>query len=330
MANFRTPNQNAVRGVIGTIVIVAVVLLSMNFSKLPFLGDNDVIHADFAEAGGLVSGDAVMMSGAQVGKVRAVNLQGDHVVADLVITNSSIPLGTLTRAQIVTVTLLGRAAVQLVPDGPGKLSVGSTIPVSRTSSPYNLTADLNELTVKNTQIDKQQLADALQQTTSALNGTQNSIGPALVGITKLTTAVQNNNAQLLQLLSRASRVTNVLASRNAQIGTLLRSGDSLLGELNARQDVVVALLHSVTSLSTQLQGLVGDNRTTIGPALDQLDTLVTVLNQNRASLQGAITGLQGYATAFGEAISSGPWFDAYIQNLTSPGTLAPILSGLTK
>ena len=52
-----------------------------------------------------------------------------------------------------------------------------------------------------------------------------------------------------------------------------------------------------------------------------------LLNENKKSLQDSITGLRGYATAFGEAISSGPWFDAYIQNLTSPGTLAPIISG---
>lgn len=330
MSNFRTPTQNATRGVIGTIVVVAVVLLSMNVGRLPIIGDNNIIHAQFGEAGGLVSGDAVMMSGDQIGNVRNVRLDGDLVVADLAITDSTVPLGSLTRAQIITVTLLGRAAVQLVPDGSGRLSWGSTIPLARTSSPYSLTADLSELASRSSQIDKQQLADALQQTTTALEGTQNSLGPTLSGITKLTMAVQNNNTQLLQLLGRASRVTKVLASRNAQISVLLKSGDSLLGELNARQDVVVALLHSVTSLSTQLQGLVGDNRSTIGPALDQLDSLVAVLNTNKTALQNTITGLQGYATAFNEAVSSGPWFDAYIQNLTSPGTLAPILSGLTK
>ena len=41
-----------------------------------------------------------------------------------------------------------------------------------------------------------------------------------------------------------------------------------------------------------------------------------------------MTGLRGYATAFGDAASTGPWFDAYIQNLTDPATLAPVLSGI--
>ena len=57
--------------------------------------------------------------------------------------------------------------------------------------------------------------------------------------------------------------------------------------------------------------------------------MVDVLNKNKADLQASITGLRGYATAFGEALASGPWFDAYIQNLTSPSTLVPILSGVT-
>lgn len=58
--------------------------------------------------------------------------------------------------------------------------------------------------------------------------------------------------------------------------------------------------------------------------------MVTLLNRNKAALQDAITGLRGYVTGFGEAISTGPWFDAYIQNLTSPGTLVPIVSGVVK
>lgn len=146
----------------------------------------------------------------------------------------------------------------------------------------------------------------------------------------LRSAVQDNDDDLRELLERASRVTEVLANRNTQIDTLLGSGNSLLRQLDDRQAVVVDLLQSVTALSTQLRGVVDDNRATFAPALDELDKVVDLLNQNKQSLQAGITGLRGYATAFGEAISSGPWFDAYIQNLTSPGTLVPILSGVVK
>jgi phospholipid/cholesterol/gamma-HCH transport system substrate-binding protein len=68
----------------------------------------------------------------------------------------------------------------------------------------------------------------------------------------------------------------------------------------------------------------------LGPALDELDQLVDMLNENKKNLQDTITGLRGYTTAVGEALASGPWFDIYLQNLTSPATLAPILSGVSQ
>lgn len=327
---FRTPSQNAARGMIGTMAIAVVVTASLNYNQLPLVGNSDIIHASFAEAGGLKGGDAVMVSGAQVGKVREVRLEGDEVVADLVFTDHTIDLGTTTEARITTVTLLGRAAVELVPSGDGELEPGDTIPRSRTSSPYNLTATLNQLTTTTADIDKSQLAEALGEASTALNGTQDDVGPALRGVTELTAAVEQNDDQLRQLLARASRVSGVLASRNEQIETLLVSGQSLLEQLNGRQAVVVSLLASVQELSAQLRGLVADNRATLGPALDQLNSVVTLLNRNKAALQDAITGLRGYVTGFGEAVSTGPWFDAYIQNLTSPSTLAPIVSGVVK
>ncbi|GAC1591491.1 MAG: hypothetical protein NVS3B21_10080 [Acidimicrobiales bacterium] len=323
-----TRTQAAVRGLIGTIGIAVIVFLSLNYNKLPLVGNSDVIHADFAEAGGLTDGDVVMISGAEVGKVRAVRLEGNKVVADLVLTGGAPRLGASTKARIITITLLGRAAVELVPGGTGSLKAGDTIPRDRTMSPYNITSALNDLTSTTQSIDKTQLADALRQSTLTLQGTQGDVGPALRGITAVSSAVANNDEQLGTLLARASRVTQVLASRNDKIDTLLGSGGSLLKELDARQKVVVRLLVSVQELSAQLKGVVGENEATIGPALDQLNQIVNVLNANKASLQGALTGLNGYATAFGEAVSTGPWFDAYIQNLTAPSSLVPILSGV--
>jgi phospholipid/cholesterol/gamma-HCH transport system substrate-binding protein len=125
-------------------------------------------------------------------------------------------------------------------------------------------------------------------------------------------------------------VTAVLASRNKEITPLLTSGRSLLAELTTRQAVVAALFRDGRRLAHQLHLVLAENDGRLGPALDELDKLLGVLNRNRKNLQDTITGLRGYATAFGESVGSGPWFDAYIQNLTSPGTLAPIISGVTQ
>ncbi len=325
-----SPERIALRGVIGTTTLILVVLAALNMNKLPLVGNFDVLHVQFTEAGGLVGGDAVMISGAQVGKVRDVRLQGEYVVADVVLTDGDIELGNRTEARIITMTLLGRAAVELVPRGSGDLEAGETIPADRTSSPYNLTSTLNRLTETSAEIDKQQLAAALQEASSTLAASSPDLGPALDGITALSSAVSSNDDALRSLVDRADRVTGVLAGRDQQIASLLGAGRSLLSELDARQEVVIGLLHSARSLSAELRRTLRDTDDVLGPALDELDGVVDVLNENRANLQASIVGLRGYATGIGEALSSGPWFDIYIQNLTAPATLAPILSGVTQ
>jgi phospholipid/cholesterol/gamma-HCH transport system substrate-binding protein len=323
------PDQMAVRGVAGTVALIVVVLAALNINRLPLIGNSDVVHVQFAEAGGLKGGDAVVVSGAQVGKVRNVRLDGEYVVADIVITDGDIELGDRTEARIITMTLLGRAAVELEPRGSGGLKTGGTIPVDRTSSPYNLTSTLGQLAETSAAIDNEQLAKALEEASATLNASSPELGPALDGITALSSAVSANDDELRSLVDRADRVTGVLASRDKQVASLLGTGRSLLSELDARQDVVISLLHSARSLSAQVRLTIQKTDDVLSPALKELDGVVDVLNANKDNLQAAITGLRGYATAFGEAVASGPWFDAYIQNLTSPATMAPILSGVT-
>ncbi|MFW6867030.1 MCE family protein [Nocardioides sp. CPCC 206347] len=320
----------AIRGVVGTLALVLAVLAGLNLNKLPLIGNNDVMHVHFAEAGGLKNGDDVLISGAQVGKVRSVRLDGEHVVADIVLTDADVKVGEGTEARIVTVTLLGRAAVELEPRGPGDLSSGGTIPVDRTSSPYNLTSTLNQLTETTAAIDKAKLADALGETSAMLQATGSDIGPALEGVMALSSAVAANDDALTSLVDRADRVTGVLATRDEQLASLFGAGRSLLEEVDARQDVVVSLLRSARRLSSQLRLTMRDTDDVLGPALKELDKVVDVLNKNKDNLQATITGLRGYTTGVGESLASGPWFDIYIQNLTSPATLAPILSGLSQ
>jgi phospholipid/cholesterol/gamma-HCH transport system substrate-binding protein len=320
--------RRALRGLVGTVAIALVVVASLNFNRLPLVGNSDIIRAEFAEAGGLRDGDSVLVSGAEIGKVRTVGLEGSTVVAELAITDSGVRLGDETQARIITVTLLGRAAVELVPDGDGDLTRDDIIPVDRTDSPYNITSALNQLTRESEAIDKVQLQAALDEVATTLDASSDAIGPALQGITSLSQAVSGNDDELAELLGRANRVTEVLAGRDAEIASLLTSGQSLLSELNARRRVVESLLDSTRVLTYQLRSVMSENERVIGPALDELNTLVQVLNRNKGALQDTLVGLRGYATAFGDAASTGPWFDAYIQNLTSPSTLVPVLSGV--
>lgn len=324
-----TPWQNARRGVLGTLLIAAVVVSTLTYRSWPVLSNDNVLHVEFAEAGGLNVGDDVVVSGATIGRVSEIRLDGAKVRVTAKLREGDLELGKDTRAKIVTVTLLGRAAVRLEPQGDGRLTKGSTIPLARTSSPYDVTSTLNELTGEVTAIDKEQLAKALRQVSATFTDTPESLGRALTGVKQVSATIADNDRSLRELLDRAGQVTGVLADRDQQIARLLTSGNDLLAELDARQRVITNLLASARALSQQLTAVADENSKVIPGALAEVNKVVDQLNRNGKNLQNAITGLRDYATAFGEAISSGPFFDAYIQNLTSPGSLAPLISGMT-
>jgi phospholipid/cholesterol/gamma-HCH transport system substrate-binding protein len=315
-------------GVAGTVTVLAVLAISLQLGRLPFANGGRDLSAYFTEAGGLRTGSPVLVSGAKVGKVESISIAGAQVRVDFTVTNNQVQLGNATTAAISTLTLLGKAGLRLEPHGHGDLRPGARIPVSRTSSPYDITDALADLTTRSTAIDVGQLSNALSTVSGTLEATPADLQQALRGITAVARTVSDNGVTLDSLLSRTKDLTDVLQNRNARVATLLTSGADLLAELNARQQAVVDLLAGTTRLTTQLTRLIEENRSDLKPALTKLNAVTALLNRNRANLQKTIEGARDYAVEFGDTVSSGPFFDAYVQNLTSPVTLAPVLSGV--
>jgi phospholipid/cholesterol/gamma-HCH transport system substrate-binding protein len=314
-------------GLVGTIAVVVVLVVAMQAGRLPFRDSGRNLSAYFLDAGGLRVGAPVLVSGAKVGQVRSISIEGDRVRVGFAVTNGQVQLGDTTRAAISTLTLLGKAGLELDPAGKGDLRSGAEIPASRTASPYDITGALADLTTRATAIDVGQLSKALSSVSGTLAATPTDLRRALEGVTAVARSVSDNGDTLDTVLSRTRDLSQVLESRNARVATLLTSGADLVAELNARQRAVVDLLAGTTRLSAQLTRLIEENRSELKPALGQLNLVTALLNRNRENLQKTIEGARDYAVEFGDVIASGPFFDTYVQNLTSPGTLAPVLSG---
>lgn len=315
-------------GLIGTIVVVVVMAVAMQAGRLPFMGGGNELSAYFIDAGGLRVGAPVLVSGAKVGEVDSISIEGDQVRVGFTVTNNRVELGNSTRAAITTLTLLGKAGLELEPAGPGDLRQGAKIPTSRTSSPYDITGALADLTTRSAAIDVDQLSNALSSVSGTLTATPADLRRSLEGLTAVARSVSDNGDTLEAVLNSTRDLTGVLANRNTQVATLLTSGADLMAELNARQRAVVDLLAGATRLTAQLTRLIKENRSELKPALSQLNTVTALLNRNKENLQKTIEGARDYAVEFGDLIASGPFFDTYVQNLASPGTLAPVLSGI--
>jgi phospholipid/cholesterol/gamma-HCH transport system substrate-binding protein len=321
--------MNAVRiGLVGVAVIVALVLLSLNSGVIIRDLSTTTYHADIAETGGLTTGNQVRIGGLPMGTVDSLKLAGNHIDVTFSVRHGG-HLGTRTEAAVQTATALGTRYLALQSSGPGALPAGTTIPLSRTQSPYNLTDILSTLTNKAGAINTGQLARSFNTISSTFSNTPPQLRSMLNGVRSLSETVASRDAALSQLMSNSSAVTGVLAARSGQIGTLMTDGNQLLNTLYQRRAEIRTLLVNVTSVVNQLRGLAADNQRQLGPALNQLQGLLTLLNNNAANITQAITGLEHYALGLGDVVGGGPYFYAYVSNII-PTNLFPTPNALGK
>src|SRR3981189_3144239 len=130
-------------GVVGTLILVALVIAVFSYDKIPFIKGTSDYAAYFAEAGGIKPGSDVRVSGLGVGRVSDIRLEGTKVLVDFTV-RDGVELGDRTEAAIKTETVLGTKFLELTPRGGGNLT--GTIPIERTKSPYDLPDALGDLT----------------------------------------------------------------------------------------------------------------------------------------------------------------------------------------
>jgi phospholipid/cholesterol/gamma-HCH transport system substrate-binding protein len=315
MKPFRERNPVPI-GAIGLAVILGLLLLAFNASRLPFLNGGHTYHADFADAAGLKKGDDVRVAGVKVGTVTGVDLAGAKVRVGLRV-DSGIHVGTDSSAEIKIKTLLGQKYVALTPAGSGMLA--SDIPLGRTETPLDVTEAFNGLGQRAGEIDTQQLAKAFDTLAATFKDTPPYVHSSLRGLERLSTSIASRDNELHALLARANGVTQTLASRDAQVAKLINDSNLILQTVYQQRTVVHKLLVDTAAVSKQLAGLVRDNRAVIGPALNNLHQTLRILQRNQDNLDATIHLAAPFIRDFTDVLGNGRWFETVLWNL--PGGL---------
>jgi phospholipid/cholesterol/gamma-HCH transport system substrate-binding protein len=321
MKSFSERNQFTV-GAIGLGVTVGIVMLSLNFQKLPYVTQSSDYSAYFADAGGLHSGAAVDISGFPAGRVSSVELDSKGVLVKFKV-GSDVHLGKLTEAAIKTKSLLGSKIMDVTPRGEGDLS--ETIPMERTTSPYQLPDALGDLTTTISGVNTTQLSDSLAVLAQTFANTAPDLRSAVTGVARFAQTLDQRDAHLRTLLDNANKATTVLAKRSDQVVALVKDTNALLAELRAQSGALDAIWGNISVFSQQLKAFIADNRDQLRPALDKLNGVLTMVDNRRGRVQEAINKLNKYAMSLGEAVSSGPFFKAYVANLLPGQFVQPFM-----
>ncbi|MEW2396038.1 MCE family protein [Streptomyces sp. NPDC046862] len=312
---FRDRNP-VVIGAVGLTVLALLAVAAFNADRLPLIGDGETYSAAFSEAGGLKPGDEVRIAGVKVGKVEEVDLDGDHVKVTFKVKGEP-EFGTDTGASIRVKTILGAKYLALHPKGPGRLKPGVEIPLRRTVSAYDVVQAFSDLTTTTEKVDTDRLARALDTISTTFQDSPAEVRASVEGLSRISRTIASRDKALRGLLDHAQGVTKVLAERSKDFSALVKDGDELLREISRRREAIHQLLKSSALLGVELSGLVEDNRKQIGPALKNLDTFVSMLERNQASLDRSVELLAPYVRVFTNTLGNGHWFDSYVQNLVA-------------
>jgi phospholipid/cholesterol/gamma-HCH transport system substrate-binding protein len=309
-------------GLIGIIALTALIVTALNYQKLPFFSPGKTYSAYFDEAGGMAGNAEVQVSGFHAGQVTSMELDGQRVLVKFKV-DKNIRLGDRTEAAIKTKSLLGTKYLEVTPRGEGRLS--QTIPLDRTTSPYQLPDALGDLTMTISGLNTDQLSDSLRVLSDTFSQTPPDLKVAVEGVARFSQTLNEKDAQLRELLTNANKATAVLSDRSDQVVKLIANSNALLAELQSQSAALDQISGNISVLSRQLQGFIAENRSTFKPALDKLNGVLTIIDNRKERVQKSINMLGTYAMALGESVAAGPFFKSYIANLLPGQFVQPFI-----
>src|SRR5262249_10298124 len=123
-------------GLMGVLVTLLVTGVGQTFTSVPMLFATPTYYAEFADTGGISTGDRVEIAGVNGGLVRSLSIRGNKVAIGFSLPGRTI--GSQSRVAIRTDTILGRKNMQIEPRGSEPLAPNDFLPSAQTTTPYQV------------------------------------------------------------------------------------------------------------------------------------------------------------------------------------------------
>ena len=282
--------SRAAVGMIGIVVVTLVVVSALQMDKLPYLSPVSTYSAYFDDAGGLSTGDVVMVSGYRSARSRASLAKtpdgtGQSVVPD----EGRRVLGNQSQAAIKNRDRARAAQPDAHPARRRTAAAGRR-------DPHNLGTAFAAGCARHDRAQAQghrhrpaqrgsaHLTDMFAETPSQVR--------AVDGVTRLSKAV-NDRCRLRHLLGRADSVSSVVAKRSEQITHLLIDANSPVGEVQTRR-AAPPLITGVRD-SPAAQRIHLRQQRAAKPVQEKLQRVLTVLTDKEQDLKKTIDRLGPFA-----------------------------------
>ncbi|MFI9504009.1 MCE family protein [Nocardia sp. NPDC052566] len=189
----------------------------------PVGGDTASFTATFTDVSGLKTGDDVRMFGVQVGKVTAIDLDGDRARVGFTVQRDR-PVYDSSVLAIRYQTLTGQRYMDIKqPDRPGlQLKPGTAIAPANTIASFDITQLFNGLQPVIAEFSPAALNQFTESVLAVIEGNGSGIGPALDALDKLSAYAVDRQTVLSTIVSNLQAISSQIGGRSPHLVTLLR------------------------------------------------------------------------------------------------------------
>lgn len=290
---------------VGLLAVVAGAILYFGFNFLKgseILSDENEYYAVYDNVGGLTVSNAVMLNGLSVGRVKDIRIlqeRNNQLLVTLSVSND-LKLPTTTVAALADGGLLGGKTINLLVE-PGSAILqdkdtlrsvsekGLQALIQERALPVLKTADSLMITLRYVVGRFDSTAYVVNRMLRTADATLGTVGGT---VKTVDVAVQENRANLAEVMANANRLSASLVETERELKPLLGKANSVMDSLR-----VVSLSQAVTRANAtlaSLQGTLADIQAGKGSAGKLLkdEAFYTNVNRTMVSLERLLTDLR--------------------------------------
>lgn len=312
-------------GVIGTITLMTIMLISIGVPSLAYHMRTNSFTAELANASGLTSGDPVYVAGVPAGRVEDVGLARDHVAVDFRLDKAQ-PLGNRTTVTVRLRTVLGKRYLDVMPAGTVNAADSHVIPLKRTSVPYSLDEVGRQAATAAEGVEQGPLAEMMSTLTESMPGDSAELGRTLAGISSASAAFAANGDKVDEMLRISRSLSGLLVKQTDSLTTTAANAAHIVAALTARRKALTDIVANLTAVMHQLAAVYTAKSDDFSALITSLTAITGTLKANADRIDQTLLKMPPAIRSVTNATGNGKWADVNSPSLVMPDNLLCFLN----
>lgn len=281
----------------------------------PF-ADRRSFTGEFASAQGLVVDDAVRISGVEVGKVRAVEVERGRALVTFTV-DDDVRIGTDSTLAVRWRNTLGLRYLYVETAGPGDLPAGTHFDLARTTSPADINALLARLTPVMRALDPAVSNVVVRELVAALEGREAEVRALTTDAADVLETLGDRSDAAGRVLRNGSQLLGAYADREAQLRDVIAGFADVSESVEARNDVLVDAIAAIGAVEHELARVLRDNDAELDGLVAALDRASLVLRVNHEEVERTVRTLGTGIVSYHRIARWGQWFNIRVPGLSA-------------